>query len=276
MLKGSASRLGPGPGIRWRTLALLVGGVSASILLHEVLFMLLTTTQPPAAPPPGPGPSIGDWVGGYSSYARTYSSWENTYSIYAEAYGVTMVAALGFIAALGIYTAPRLAFLASFMALNVLFVWTSLLARTLSARLNVGLGQAIVSQADLFWKIGNLAYVMPEFAFPGPEQIVVDLETLGLLAMLMASTWLVNRRNGVRGRRAVLLSLRVAALSLVILCAEIAIFDPNEFFVHATQAQVLLDLPSFTNAELFLLAVSMLVFTTFLMRIRRASGRLFR
>lgn len=241
--------------IRRLTAFILAGGLIVSIGLCAVFYLLFVTTHPPAALQPGSTLSVKDWI-------DAYTNWQNTHLSYAEAYGLSLVAALGFVVAFGVFIAPRLAFLASFSLLNVYFAWTAHLLADISASLAAGVTQALISQANFLWITGSLSYFVPSFI------VIVDAEVLVLLGILTASTLLSNRGEG--AKRSVFLSLQVAALSLTILGTEIAIFDHNEFFLHVSQAQALLSLePSFTNADLLLSALAIFAVSTCLLNFRR-------
>ena len=241
--------------IRRLTTRLLTGGLLASLGLCAVFYLLTLTIHPPAPLQPGSTLSIKDWI-------DAYANWHNAYLSYTEAMGLSLVAALAFVVAFGIFIAPRMAFAVSFSLLNVFFLWTSHLLYDISAPLDIALGQAIASQAKFLWITGSLGYFFPSFI------VIADLEPLALLGILTLLTLLLSRGKG--AKRAVLLSLQVAALCLIILGTQIAIFDHNEFYLHVTQAQSMLSfVPSFTNADLLFSALAIFAVSTCLLNFRR-------
>ncbi len=238
----------------------LAGGLLVSIGLYAAFNLLLMTSHPPAPLQPGIGVSVSEWI---SAYAK----WQNTNLAYSEASGLSFVAALAFVVALAVFLAPkRLAFYAAFVLLNVYFAWTSHLLYDISAPLDIWVGQAIGAQANFIWTTGSLGFFFPSFV------VVTDLEPLILVGLLAVLAFLLNREVG--AKRAVLLALQVAALSLVILGVEIGVFDQREFNLHVTQAQALLSFePSFTNADLLYSAIALFAVSTFLLNLRRLRTR---
>jgi hypothetical protein len=211
--------------------------VIASVSLRAVFYLLVTTAHPPV--------------------------------LYSELYGLSLLGALGFIVALGVYVAPRSALLASFALLNVYFAWTSHLLSDASHPFDAWLGKVIASQCQFLWVNGGLVDLFPSYFFYFPSYYVVfDLESLALFGVLVASILLLNRDMG--AKRAALLSLQVAALCFAILETEIAVFDRRELFFHVTSTQQMLRFESwFTNADLLVCALAVFAVTTFLLNFGR-------
>ena len=234
----------------------LAYALGAGLLLSAALaaiFHLLGAIHPPVAfGQPGAPTSVKAWTDAYDAWSQA-SLW---YGVY---FGLSLVAALGFVAALAILAYPRLALILSFVSLNLYFAWSSSLVAFISHSAGSWLTNAIYSQ-DLY-----ILAKMNLNVFTGDTYVVADVEALALLAAATSSLFLLSLDKG--ARRALLLSVRAAALSLMVLGAEIAIFDNREFFLHVTQAQVVLDVaPWFSNADLLLSAVMIFALSTWMLR----------
>ncbi len=246
---------GDGTGMRRPLAYLLAGGLLASLCVRGIFYLLLMTIHPPAALQPGSSLSIKAWI-------EEYSNWSNAHLSYEEAYDLSLAAALAFVLAFGVFLAPRLAFAASFSLLNVFFAWTSHVIGDISISADAALRQVIFAQADFLWTTGGFAFFIPNVI------IIADLDVLVMLAVLIASTLLLTGSRGVR--KAVLTALQVAALSLVILGVEIAVFDNAEFNLHVTQTQTMLNFaPTFTNGDLLYSALALFAVCTFLLNFRK-------
>jgi len=240
---------------RLRTIALrlLIGGVLVSGATSLALYLLLANLKAPVPlQQTTSGLTIQQWL-------ASYAAWSSLHSTYSAAMGYTMVATVELAVALAVLLAPRAALIASYLFLNVYFMWTSHLLSDISPQLSAGLTQLFTVQDNFFWADGGLGY------FVGSSIFVLDLEALVLLGGVMGLTFLLNLGKG--AKRAVLHALQAAALSLTILGAEIAYFDYPQFYMHVTQAQSLVDfLPSFNNADLLLSSVALLAASTLLLR----------
>jgi hypothetical protein len=229
---------------------LLAIGLVASVSLRAVFSLFLMPTHP-----------LGNVV-----YSDGPDSWPANV-IYSQVYGLSLVAALAFIVALGVLAAPRPALFASFTMLNIYFVWTSHLLSTISLPAHDLLQQVMASQSKFLWINGGLVFFLPSdlVYFPAlVTDIVIDLECLALLGILIASTLLLNLDKGVK--RAVLLSSQVSGLCLAILGAQIAIFDYNDLFTHVTVAQGMLSFaPWFSNGDLLLSGAAIFAVSTCLL-----------
>jgi hypothetical protein len=118
----------------------------------------------------------------------------------------------------------------------------------------------IVYQDVLFWKALDLNH------FIHYTQVVADLEGFVLLGVLTSLVALSNRGKGTG--KVFLLSLQFAALCLVILGVEIAVFEPRVLYLHVTDAQVALRLaPWFNNADLLFSAVAVFAVSSSLSRL---------
>jgi len=234
---------------------ILAGGLLLSVTLSALFYFLLMTIHPPAAfGQPGAPFSVKGWV-------DAYANWYQSSLTYTLDYRLSLLAALGFAASIGILSHPRLALVASFSLINVYFAWTSSLAAYLSRTLGSGLTEAIFSQDNFLSAYLNLR------RFTGDTYDVADLEALALLAAVVASMFLLNSKKGTK--KALLRSVQVAALSLIILSTEIAIFDYHEFFLQVTQLQASFGIaPWFSNADLLLLASAIFAASTCLLRFR--------
>jgi len=189
-----------------------------------------------------------------------YANWHQTNLSYGLDYRLSLVAALGFVAALGIFKYPRLALGVSFSLLNVYFAWSSSLLADISQVVGSEVTRAIYSQDGFVSASLNLR------VFTGDTYVVADLEALALLAAVTASVLLLNLDKGTRG--ALLHSVRAAALSLTILGAEVAMFDYREFYLHVTQVQVVLGLtPWFSNADMLFFALATFAVSSCLLRL---------
>ena len=218
-----------------------------SIALSIIFYMLLSTLASGALEDPE---SAGYWF----AYA--------TYLAYTQGYGLSILATVFFAGALVISISRRLALVMSFSLLNVLFAWTSHLFKALSGPLYSGVNAIIAYQDVLFWKVLNLG------PFTRDTQVVADLEGFVLLGLLTSLVVLSKRDEGTW--RAFLLSLQIAALSLVILGAEIAVFEGDVFYLHVTDIQVALEfVPWFSNADLLLSGVAVLAVSSGLSHFQR-------
>jgi hypothetical protein len=234
---------------------LLAGGLLVSIVLCVVFYLLLVLIHPPAALRSGSaGLTIKDWL-------AAYANWSNNRVFYTKAYGLCLFASMGFAIAFGTFIAPRLAFFASLFSLNVYFAWTSHLLGDISGPIDHQLTLFIFGQAKFLWVTGSLAYFVPNYI------VVADSEVLGLLMMVIVTTFVLNRGKGVK--MAVLRSFQVGAISVAVLGAEIMLLDYNEFYLHVTQTQVVLDfMPWFTNADLLFCGLAIFAVTTCLLNFR--------
>jgi len=198
----------------------LLGGLAVSAGASLVFYVILAVNpRPPPVPYGAPSASIQTWI-------AAYAHWSNLNATYSRALGFGLVAAVEFAVLLAVLIAPRLALVVSFVLLNVYFSWTSHLLSDISPLLSDGLTQVITWQDNFFWADGGLGYLV------GSSIIVLDLEALVLLGAVMGLTFLLSLSKG--ARRALLLSLQMAALSMVILGAEIAWFDYPQFYMHVT------------------------------------------
>ena len=234
----------------------LAAGLLLSVALLALFYLLLVVTHPPAAyGQPGAPTSIPSWF-------AAYASWSSARLAYTEDYGLSRVSTLGFVLSFAIFIAPRLALRTSFVLLNVYFAWTSSLLADVSKPLAAAVTQVMWTQDQFLWATLSLRYIT------GSVYVVADMEALAMLVVVVALTLLLNLEKG--KRRALLLSLQVAALLLAVLGSEIAIFDYREFYLHVTQVQVALDLlPWFSNADLLVSAVAIFATTSSLLRLRR-------
>jgi hypothetical protein len=174
---------------------------------------------------------------------------------------LSALAAIVLAGALLVSISRRLAIVMSFSLLNVLFAWTSHLLKALSRPLYSEISAIIVYQDVLFWKALDLSHLVRY------TQVVADLEGFVLIGVLTSLVALSNRGKGTG--KVFLLSLQFAALCLVILGVEIAVFEPGVLYLHVTDAQVALKLaPWFNNADLLFSAVAVLAVSSALPRFR--------
>jgi hypothetical protein len=149
----------------------------------------------------------------------------------------------------------------SLYLLKLYIAWTSHLLADVSRPLATEVTRLLVSQVN-YYPWANLGYLA------GKPLVLTDLEALAVLGVFMASAFQLSLGQG--KNRALLLSVQAAALTLMALGAEIAIFDYNEFYLHVTQAQTLLDFaPWFSNADLLLCAVAIFATSSCLLHFRR-------
>lgn len=233
----------------------LVGGVSASLVVWAAFYVVLFVSHPPAPLKPGSTLSIGVWI-------ESYDAWQKATISYSNICAWSLMAGLGFVVALGVFVAPRWALPTSFSWLNVNFAYTSGALRAVSFPLYNAVGQALLSESHYLWIAGRLAYFLPSY------YVVFDLESLTLLGITAVSTFVLTRVLG--AKRAVLLSFQVASLSLAILGTEIAIFDSVQLSYHVTTSQALLSFfPWFSNADLLISAVAILAASSCLLSFGR-------
>lgn len=252
------------------TIRIAVLGVAVSAALCLGFYLATLFSSPPTATVhPSDVSSLQALVASYSSYSSSYASWQATQATYMEMSGLSLVAALAFALTFGILVAPKLAFLASLSFLHLHFAWTSHLFSDISASFDKWLGGLIGAQATFFWNATDLGHFIHKVAV-SPVNVVVDFEALAMLTVLFVSTVLISLREGYR--RAVLRGLQIAGLSLFILGAEIALFDPKQLGVHVTQTQVFVEFaPWFNNADLLLVAATILAASTLLRALPRPS-----
>ena len=239
-----------------RAVYILAGGALVSTALCIAFYSLLTMTHAPSAfGQPGAPPTVSQWI-------AAYTTWYQTENSYALCFRVCLSAAVGFGAALGIFTHPRLAFMASFFMVNFYFAWSSSTFAPLSRTL-----ENIVTEA-IYVQDGFLLTGLGIRVLTGNTYVVADIEVLALLAVVMGSVFVLNLRGG--RMAAILRSVRALAFCLVILGSEIALFDYRELFLHVTQTQVVVGLATwFTNADLLLFGLALFAATTLLLRSHR-------
>ena len=236
------------PGTRRRVAYLLTFGLLSSIGVCVLFHLLSTIGPPPAFGKPGAPTSAEGWI-------NAYATWSQDKSEYSELSASTLLSALGFALAFGIFLAPRLALRASLVLLNLCFAWTSHLLDHVSKPLGAEVTLLMNSQDRYFWSIIGLNRITAS------NLAIADLEALGLLAVVATLTLLLNLGKG--GKKALLLSLQVVSLCVVVLGSEIAIFDYGEFYLHVTEVQVLVNVvPWFSNADLLLSGLAIFVACT--------------
>lgn len=102
--------------------------------------------------------------------------------------------------------------------------------------------------------IGNLSNTYPP--------VVGDFEALLLLAVVCASTLLLNTQRG--WKTAVLKFFQIGSIPIILCGAWIMITDTKEFFIHVTSAQVTYNfLPNFTNFDLLIASIVVFLAASF-------------
>jgi hypothetical protein len=155
---------------------------------------------------------------------------------------------------------------ACFLLLNVYFAWTSGLLRAISISLFSIVNAPIQWQKMVLWTDLDLAKVS-EFTY-----IVIDIECFILLIILMASCAWLNRGRGLGTMT--MRATQVASFCLVIFGVELGLFDCSEFFIHVTDFQVSLNfLPWFSNADMLITSLAILISSTLLLDHSRLEAR---
>ncbi len=154
--------------------------------------------------------------------------------------------------------AASIVFVTSFLLLNVYLAWDSGLLRAIAPSLFSVVNGVIQWQDIALWKSLNLDKVS------GYAYIVADLENLGLLAILIASSAWLGRGRGFRG--ALLRSAQVTSSCIVAFGVELGLLDCSEFFMHVTDFQESFNiLPWFSNAYMLFTSMTVLVTSTLLL-----------
>ncbi len=242
-------------GIKRRRVAyLFAAGLLLSIAAYIAFYLLSMIPSPPVPA------SIA--TPGYSRMMAAYWSWYHDYWAFVEACGFCFAAAL--LLALGVVAslAPRKVQVASFLMLNFFFAWTSHVFSDISGPVAKALTTMITIQDRFIWSNLNLNWVT------GYTQVVADMEAFVFFVLLLSLTFALNLKDG--RRKALLLAAQIGALSLVILGAEIAVLDYQEFYLHATDIQLQFHIaPWFSNADLFFSGLVALVASTAMLRSSR-------
>jgi len=183
--------------------------------------------------------------------APDYVAWYATLCTYSLAFDLGLLASTILTIALLVAYSPRLALALTFFSINLLFAWTSHLLGMISQPLAYWVSWMSTPQNTAVWYglyfAGITAYL---HTFAG-------LEGLALVGLLVGLVFKLSRDRGVR--RALLASLQAVALCLMILGAEIALFDRSELYLHATSLQVFVDfVPWLSNADLFIIGAAVL------------------
>ena len=250
----------PGPRNRKVTLV-LAAGLSASVLCCLAFYLLLATQH-------GVGNLGGSGTPGYAERLSRYTAWLYARIEYKRGYAFSFLGVLVFAAATALSLFPTAAKRASFLLLNLYFAWTSHIVSDVSQPAAKELSNLISIQDIYLWRSLDLTSITAN------TQVVADFEALAMFGILTALTAIGSLESG--KSRAALLGIQAAALALVMLGAEIAIFDYREFYLHVTDAQVLLSLaPWFTNADLLVSGLVVLVASSSLLRFHRFGHPLF-
>jgi hypothetical protein len=227
---------------RSRPTVVLVEGMLASMAASAIFYAAASLLHPPTPyGQPGAPSSVGAWL-------SAYASWSQTDGDLSTCLRASTLAAIAFGAAAGILERPKVAFVGSFVLLNVYFGWSSSAFGAVSIALLHDITKTIYIQD------GYVLGLLGMHGVTGNTYVVADLESLAFLIVVAASILVLNRS---RGRpRAVLHAVRAVAGCFVILGAEIAVFDYKELYMHATQAQAEFGWATWiSNADLLLAGI---------------------
>lgn len=229
---------------------MLFGGFVISVFSSEVFYSLMRRVPVPKilAQYQGNTPSA-EWL---SAYAR----WQASASTYAHACGFSIIAAVAFVIATGVYYLPRLTLVASFSVLNLLFAWTAhVFWWSFSVPLAKSLFGWVTAQDDLLWQIADL--------HRGNPLLVSDTEGIAMLAVFAALVFHYTIKRG--AWLALLRVVQAVAGCCVILGGEVLLFDPGEFGLRVSEVQSALGfLVWFTNSDLLYAGTMVFAASTFL------------
>jgi hypothetical protein len=145
-----------------------------------------------------------------------------------------------------------------FAFLNFYYLWTS---------------RAVL---ELLTPVLSGTYLFPlqsyGFGFGSMGNLPVDLISVAFLAAFCACVFLLYRQDGLLS--GFMRALQFGSLSLVPLCLDILLFDPNEFDVHVTSLQEHYNvLPWFSNADMLATILAVFVATTFALAVLGRRGK---
>lgn len=149
----------------------------------------------------------------------------------------------------------------SFVALNLLFAWSTRVLSMVTRPFDSDINWLSSPKNGLIWD--GAAHS----DFTRYLRTAAGLEGLLLLGVLVASIALLNR--GKRTWRALLSASQAGSLCLVVLGAQVAAFDRQELYLHVSNLQVFIGfIPWFDNADLLVTALSVLVASSALLRLQ--------